>query len=274
MSFLLDPFALLSAGFVVGKAYYLIFAFGDRLLRRGSLKKELVVVGAAIVGSLFLYNSLLYSGELSFPWPLPRWFGGTDWMLNSGLPLGLARSTTTDVFAVLFSSLYPAWFYAGTRIGLSGHRLSRGQLTSERGRILRALVATSFPEGGAIPPGAAEVGTAAVVESLFARIPPLFCDALTVLLFVFDSRFFVLAFTGRFTRFVDLGREEERSYLEAWNSNRYLSSAAQILRITASYGYYTRPQVYKLLDYQGPMVPDLPPWYNHVPPLAGVGLLR
>jgi hypothetical protein len=131
-------------------------------------------------------------------------------------------------------------------------------------------VATTFPKGGAIPPGASEVDSAASVESLLNKIPPLFDDALTILLFVFDSRFLVFAFTGRFKRFVDLDGEEgatleKGKYLEAWNSNAYLVSVAQILRITASYGYYTKPQVYKLLDYIGPMTPNLPPWFNPGP---------
>lgn len=269
MSFLLDPIALLALGFIAGKAYYLLSAFGAGILRRGPLKKELLAAGAAMVSVFWLYSSLLYLNEIYFPWPFPRWYGGADWMLNSGLPTGLARSSTTDVLALFLFLLYPAWFYAGSRLGRSGHRQSGGQISGERGRIVSDLVATTFPPGGAIPPGAAEVGTASTVDALFGKIPPLFEDALTVLLFVFDSRFFVLAFAGRFTRFVDLDDDGKQKYLEAWNSNQYLSSAAQILRITASYGYYTRPQVYELLDYPGPMLPELPPWYEAGPTSRG-----
>ena len=273
MSFLLDPIALLLLGFVAGKAYYLLSAFGDRILRRGALRRELLICGAVVVAVFWLYSSLLYLNVIYFPWPLPRWFGGIDWMLNSGLPLGLARTSTSDLLAVVFFAAYPLWFYAGTRLALSGHRQSAGQIAREQDKILSDLVAATFPVGGAIPPGAAEVGTAAVVESLLGKIPPLFEDALAILLFVFDSRFLVLAFTGRFQRFVDLGgqgasTQEKMKYLQAWNSNPYLSSAAQILRITASYGYYTSPQVYRLLDYPGPMIPGLPPWYPSPAPVV------
>ena len=267
MSFLLDPLALLFLGFVSGKSYYLLAVFGDRLLRRGSLKKELLLAGMTTVAIFWAYSALLYVSVIYFPWPLPRWYVGTDWMLNSGLPLGLTRTSGSDVAAIILFAAYPLWFYAGTRLGLSGHRQTIGQRLSERNRIVSDLVATTFPKGGAIPPGASEVGTAALVESLFNKIPPLFDDALTILLFAFDSRFLVLAFTGRFKRFVDLDGDEattleKRKYLEAWNSNAFLVGVAQILRITASYGYYTRPQVYKLLDYIGPMTPNLPPWFN------------
>jgi hypothetical protein len=58
---------------------------------------------------------------------------------------------------------------------------------------------------------------------------------------------------------------EKRKYLLAWDSNQYLASATQILRVTSSYGYYTRPQVYKEIGYSGPVEPNLPPWYNPGP---------
>jgi hypothetical protein len=255
---------------LAGKGYYLLTAFGDRLFRRGAERRGLLTVGALVVLIFWAYSALLYLNAIYFPWPLPRWFGGTDWMLNSGLPLGLARSATSDALAVVVFATYPVWFYLGTELGLAGHRLATSQRLKERDRIIRELVSTAFPEGGAIPPGAAQVGTAVVVASLLTKIPPMFDDALTVLLFVFDSRFFVLAFTGKWKRFVDLaggtglGSEKQR-YLDAWQSNSFLLSAAQILRITVSYGYYTRPPVYKLVGYGGPMIPDLPPWYDPGP---------
>jgi len=270
LSFLLDPLALLLVGFVAGKAYYLFAVFADRVFRRRALKKELVLAGVLVVATFWAYSALLYLNVIYFPWPLARWYGGTAWMLNSGLPLGLTRTSGSDVAAVLLFATYPFWFYAGTRVGLSGHRHTRGQRLRERDRIVTQLATTTFPKGGAIPPGASELDSAASVEALFRKIPPLFDDALTTLLFVFDSRFLVLAFTGKFKRFVDLDGDEattleKQRYLEAWYSNASLVSAAQILRITASYGYYTKPQVYELLDYIGPMTPNLPPWYNPGP---------
>src|ERR1700733_4434778 len=125
LSFLLDPIALLFLGFVSGKVYCLQAVFEDRLLRRSPLKKELLIVGATVVGIFWLYSALLYLNVIYFPWPMPHWFGGTDWMLNSGLPLGLTRTPTSDVFAVVSFAIYPAWFYAGTRLGHSGHRQTR-----------------------------------------------------------------------------------------------------------------------------------------------------
>ena len=91
MSFLIDPFALLLIGFLSGKAYYLITIFGDRIFKRGALKGNLYIVGALVVVIFWLYSGFLYLDIIYFPWLFPRWVGGTDWMLNSGLPLGLNR---------------------------------------------------------------------------------------------------------------------------------------------------------------------------------------
>jgi hypothetical protein len=273
LSFLLDPFALLGLGFVAGKAYYLLVAFGDRIIKRGALKKNLVIAGGLIVSLFWAYSALLYLGVIYFPWPFPAWYSGADWMLNSGLPLGLKSSPVSDVLGVVVFATYPVWFYLGTELGLAGHRLTKASRLAERNRIIGQVVDTVYPKGGAIPPGATEVGTLSLVDSLLQKIPPTFADALVLLLYVFDSRFFVLVFTGRFKRFVDLDRpgdtSEKRKYLQAWSSNPYLSSATQIMTVAASYGYYTRPQVYKAIGYTGPVCPDLPPWYNPGPQAAG-----
>ena len=261
MSFLLDPFALLLIGFVVGKLYYLALAFGDRIIRRGASKKGLLAAGAAVVAIFWAYSGLLYEGVIYFPWPFPRWYSGPDWMLNSGLKLGLARSSATDVLAVVAFATYPLWFYLGSELALAGQRMTRAARTAEGDKIVGAVVDTIFPKGGAIPPGAAEVGTLGLVDSLFTKIPPAFASGLKLLIFVFDSRFFVLFFTGRFARFVSLDPKERGKYLQAWDSNPYLSSATQILRIAASYGYYTRPRVYKEIGYGGPARPADPPWF-------------
>jgi hypothetical protein len=274
LSFLLDPVALLILGFVASKSYSLLGVFGARVLRRGELKTGLIAAGAAVVGLFWCYSALLYVNSIRFPWPLASWYGGTDWMLNSGLPLGLTRSPGTDALAVVSFAIYPLWFYAGARLGRSGHRQTVEQVMRERGRIVQCLADSVFPAGGAIPPGASQVDSAALVDSLFQRIPPLYEDALTMLLFALDSRFLVLALTGKFTRFVDLGGEgpstpEKQKYLEKWSSDPRLASVGQILRITASYGYYTRPQVYGLLGYIGPMTPNLPPWFVPTPAEEG-----
>ncbi len=79
---------------------------------------------------------------------------------------------------------------------------------------MRSLRIRSIREEARYPKGATDVGTAASVESLLGTIPPLFDDALTLLLFAFDSRFFVLAFTGKWKRSVDLDPKEKTRYMD------------------------------------------------------------
>ena len=265
MSFLLDPPALLLIGFIAGKVYYLASAFGGRVLSRGSLRRELVLAGTAVVALFWAYSASLYLNLTYFPWPLPRWYGGTDWMLNSGLPLGLSRTAETDLVALLIFATYPLWFYLGSELGRAGHRLTQAQRKRERSRILKELSEAEFPRGGAIPASADDVGASGAVETLLQQVPPLFDDAITTLLFAFDSRFLVLAFAGRWKRFVDLGADEKERYLEAWSSNSLVLSVALVLRMTCSFGYYTKAPVYSSFGYNGPMVPGLPPWFRGAP---------
>jgi hypothetical protein len=256
-------------GFVAGKIYYLALAFGDRVFSRGGARDGLVAAGVATVSVFWAYSALLYLDVIYFPWPLPKWYGGADWMLNSGLPLGLSRNGTTDVAAVVIFATYPFWFFLGTELGKAGHRLAQSQRTKERKRIVKELAEAEFPKGGVIPPSSDDVDTAGTVETLLEKIPALFDDAITTLLFVFDSRFFVLAFTGHWKRFVDLDEEQKWRYMEVWEANSYLVSIAQILRMIFSYGYYTKAPVYGFFDYRGPMVPNLPPGYTPGPNPTG-----
>lgn len=270
LSFLLDPLALILIGFIAGKLYYLLVVFGNGIFKRGALKNGLIVVGAVVVVIFWTYSVALYLNVIYFPWPFPLWYTGTDWMLNSGLPFGLTRSLVSDLAAIVMFTLYPFWFYFGSELSLAGLRLTKSGRLAERNKIIGQVVDTVFPRGGAIPPGAADVNTLGLVDSLLKKIPPEFADGLTLLMFVFDSRFFVFVFTGKWKRFVDLDERpgdtsEKRKYLQAWDSNQYLASVTQVLRITASYGYYTRPQVYREIGYSGPVEPDLPPWYNPGP---------
>jgi hypothetical protein len=274
MSFLLDPPALLILGFIVARLNYLTVIFRNRFFTRGASRRYVLYAGVFFVLLFWLYSSLLYLGVIDFPWPFPRWFGGTDWMLNSGLPLGFTRSPTTDVAAWVIFATYPFWYYLGSELGFAGHRLFARQRETERDRILSELAKTIFPKGGAIPAGAEEVGTAAEVKKLLTKIPQEFNAGFTLILFVFDSRFLVFAFTGRWSRFVNLDRdpastEEKRKYLDAWEANPYLITVVQIMRVIMGFGYFTKKPVYQEFGFNGPLEPNDPPWYVPGPGAGG-----
>jgi len=274
MSFLLDPPALLIIGFLIARINYLSVIFRNRFFTRGASKRYVLYGGIIFVLLFWAYSSLLYLGVIDFPWPFPRWFGGTDWMLNSGLPLGLTRSSTSDAAAWIIFATYPFWYYLGSELGFAGHRLFARQRIAERDRILSELSRTLFPRGGAIPTGADQVDTAGAVRDLLPKIPSEFADGFTMLLFVFDSRFLVFPFTGRWSRFVDLDRdpastEEKRKYVDAWEANPYLVTVVQIMRVIMGFGYFTKKPVYQEFGFNGPLEPSDPPWYVPGPTAGG-----
>jgi hypothetical protein len=266
MSFLLDPIALLVIGYLAAKINYIALMFDQHIHTRGHLRRNLLIVGVVVVLLFLLYSSLLYLDVIPFPWPLARWFDGTDWMLNSGLPLGLTRSSVTNAGAVLVFASYPFCFYLGTKFGLTS-KIERRRKTRERNKILTELVRTAYPRGGAIPPGADDVGAPARAVHLLGQIPPAYEEALTILLFVFNSRLTVLIFTRRWRRFVDLDEDrsstrQKRRYLESCESNQFLLGALKFLELVLAYSYYTRDDVWKYIHYGGPSVPNEPPWFK------------
>jgi hypothetical protein len=268
MSFLLDPLVLLMIGYVAGKVNYLALIFDQHIHSRGRSRRNLLVVGIVVVSIFWIYSSLLYLDVIPFAWPLSRWYDGTAWMLNSGLPLGLTRSPVTDAAAVPVFASYPFWYYLGTKLGLTS-KVQREKKIRERNKILTELVRTAFPRGGPIPPGADDVDAPGKAIRLLQQIPPPYEEGLTILLFAFNSRLTVFTFTRRWRRFVDLDSDrsstrEKRKYLESWQSNPFLLGALKFLELVLAYSYYTNEGVWRYIDYSGPSIPNEPPWARQV----------
>jgi hypothetical protein len=270
VSFLLDPPALFVLGLLVGTLYRLTRVFGSSVLRRTPTLNVLTAFNVIVIVVFWVYSGLLYLNVIYFPWPFPKLYDGINWMLNSGLPLSLSRTHTTDLVGLVIFATYPFWLWLGTRSASTGFKLSKSRVEAERNRIIKEIVWASFPKGGAVPPSARDVHAENPVIDLFGKVPPTFRDALDTMLFVFDSRFMVLGATGKWKRFVDLdsdpsSTQEKRRYLEVWQSMPLLSISAVILKLIASYGYYTSPGVWSNIDYNGPMRPNDPPWYRKGP---------
>jgi hypothetical protein len=287
MSFFLDPPLLLLIGLLVGKVNYLTIIFDDRFFTRGKRFDflptghelflasgwKLLVIGLIVNSIFWSYSSLRYIDVIYFPWPLPKLFDGSYWMLNSGLPLGLQRTYVTDISAVIIFASYPFWYYLGTQMGLAGMKIREKQRLNERDRIMAEVLRTAISKGGIIPISADDVNALGSVKDLFEKVPSIFSTGLTIILFVFDSHFIVFALTGRWKRFVDLDADEastreKRKYMEAWESNPHFLGIIQVLKLVACFGYYTKKDVWKYIGYQGPLRPNEPPWYNPGPSRA------
>lgn len=97
MSFLLDPPALVILGMLLDR-------YVESVDRRN-------LIAAAIVGAFLVVSSLLYLDVL--PWWWGGWIAGSDWMLNSGLPVDVKREPGIDILAVLMFAAYPLWMRLG-----------------------------------------------------------------------------------------------------------------------------------------------------------------
>lgn len=285
MSFLLDPAILLLIGLLAGKVNYLTMIFDERFFSRGKRFKflppgyelflasgwNLFVIGVIVNSIFWSYSLLLYIDLIYFPWPLAKLFDGSDWMLNSGLPLGLQRTQVTDIAAVIIFASYPFWYWLGTRMGLAGMKIRKQRMLIERDRILREVLRTAIPKGGIIPLDADDVDALGSVKKYLEKVPSISSTAITILLFVFDSHFIVFALTGKWKRFVDLDDDnkastrEKRKYMEAWESIPHFLSIFQVLKLVACFGYYTKEKVWEHIEYEGPLRPEDPQWYDPGP---------
>ncbi len=276
MSFLLDPLLLIIIGLIGGKINYLIMPFSHRFFERRSYRivnyrihKNLFIIGLVVIAIFWIYSSFLYLNLIYFPWPFPKVWTGSDWMLNSGLPLGVTKTYATNIVAIIIFASYPFWFWLGTEFAVgTGLRITWGKKRDdERDEIIKALVITVFPKDGAIPIGAGAVDEKRVVD-FFNKLPPLSKREAALLLYVFDSRLFVLTLIGKWSRFVNLdekgrtGTTEKRRYFDAWESNRFLLNAAAFFKLICLFGYYTKEDVWKYIGYKGPSRPEDPPWYR------------
>ena len=116
MSFLLDPPILFLLGVLTGAVLRLTRVFGNSIFRRTNTLNALTGFELIVTFVFWIYSGLLYLNVIYFPWPFPRLYNGIDWMLNSGLPLNLSRTPTTDLVGLVIFATYPLWMWLGTRL--------------------------------------------------------------------------------------------------------------------------------------------------------------
>jgi len=96
-------------------------------------------------------------------------------------------------------------------------------------------------------------------KEILMTMPPSIAEALLLLFFFFDSAFavfFVNLINGRFTlqRFIDLSKNEQRDYIEAWASNPFLFVAIQAIKGLIGFSYYTGKNTWDGIEYNGKML--------------------
>lgn len=238
MSFLLDVLSLAFIGYVTVNVQRLIVVLQGDIWKRGRSRRFVWTLGVAVTAIFIGLSTLLYLDIIPF-----FSIQGSDWMLNSGLPLNLQRSSATDILAVLIFVSYPGWFQIGVWSGEYAFR--------QVPRILRAVVSAAFPSGGAIPLSAEDVKAHDAVNALIKRMPKSYREAFNVLLVTMNSPILVFALTGKTMHFTDLTPDEQVQYLAALQKTPVLNGAGYALKILASFGYYIREEVGKHIGYDG-----------------------
>jgi len=96
-------------------------------------------------------------------------------------------------------------------------------------------------------------------KEILGAMPPSISEALLLLFFFFDSAFavfFVSLVNGRFTstRFIELSKNEQLDYIEAWASNPFLFVAIQAIKGLIGFSYYTGKNTWDAIEYNGKML--------------------
>jgi hypothetical protein len=238
LSFLLDVISLALIGFFTVNAQRIIVVLQGDIWKRGRSKRFIWIIGSAVTATFVTVSTLLYLDVIPF-----FTIKGSDWMLNSGLPLNLQRSPTVDAIAVLIFLSYPGWFQLGV--------LSADYTFRRVPGILTAVVNASFPRGGAIPFGAEDVDAAYASTVLVNGMLPSYQEAFKVLLVVVDSPIFVFAITQEMKHFTELTKDQQVSYLRALQTTPVLSAVGHLLKTLASFGYYVQEKVAAEIGYDG-----------------------
>lgn len=196
------------------------------------------MVGLLVTATFIGVSTLLYFDIIPF-----FTIQGSDWMLNSGLPLNLQRSFVMDILAVPIFLSYPGWFQVGVWSGEYALR--------QVPRILRAVVNASFPRGGAILLGAEDVKAHEAAALLMKRMPSSYEEAFRVLLVVINSPVLVFALTGKMKHFTELTPDEQVDYLDTLATTPILNGLGYVLKILSAFGYYIREEVGDQIGYDG-----------------------
>ena len=241
MSFLLDIMALIILGYFTIKAQRIIVFLQGNVWAKGRARDFVWKVGGVVIGAFWVVSSLLYVDVLPF-----FTIKGSDWMLNSGLPLGLVRSALTDTLAVPMFLSYTLWFQVGVWSGEFAFRRTPA--------ILAAVVNASFPRGGAIPMGAEDVKAAEAASVLVRSLPKSYQEGFKILLLVIDSPLLVYGLTGKAMHFRELPQTDQVGFLATLQKDPILSNAGHLFKILASFGYYIQESVGKEIGYDESLI--------------------
>jgi hypothetical protein len=142
------------------------------------------------------------------------------------------------------------WALRGSAPDVAGLR----SLGAHAYRTLAHLARALFPEGGAFPPGASGVDLARMFDVVLADEPEWNQSDLKAALFLLELG--PLLFEGRLTTFSSLNEAEALAHFQRWQQSHSLvrRQVALAFRKFLCVVFYDRPEVWKHIGYDGPLI--------------------
>lgn len=140
-------------------------------------------------------------------------------------------------------------------------------LNAKTAAIVEALADAMVDDGAGALPVPSRIGIAGRVDVMLAGLHPETLDQSLLLFNVVEHMTFAFGFYG--SRFTKLPRAEQRAYLDGWanSSLGFRRMAAQALKMFVYVNYYTLPETFEHIGYDGPWMGrfEIP---SFEPPLA------
>jgi hypothetical protein len=140
-------------------------------------------------------------------------------------------------------------------------------LNSKTAAIVEAVADAMVDDGTAALPVPSQLGIAQRVDQMLAGLHPDVAQQSVLLFHVIEHLTFAFGFYG--ARFTKLSREDQRAYLTGWAESPlgFRKMAAQALKMFVYVNYYSFPETWNHLGYDGPWVGRFEiPYFE--PPLA------
>jgi hypothetical protein len=142
----------------------------------------------------------------------------------------------------------------GAALGCAGEPAGARFFDADESEILTQLMERFVETGLADPPRVRDTRAVATVDAVCRDLDPAVSGVLPLLLRAFEWG--PVLFDGRFARFTSLSADEQDASLRSWMGSRFALRRAAFLglRNLCFLGWYSQPESWPLIGYQGPLV--------------------
>jgi len=204
-------------GFFTVKINHLLVIFLGKLWSSGNAQRRYVLVGGIVT---VMYGMMIF------------------------------YQTSNFVSALIFVAVFAVLFVSGIKHAM--HRFN------EYVDILNALIQSLFPKEDPDDDqhDALLADTSKISQDMLESMRKSQLESLKILFFFFDSIFAVFLFSFirrklRFSRFINLSKEDQVDYMHIWASTEFLNLGPVALKALIGYSYYTSHLSWDKIGYRG-----------------------